>query len=124
MSEYREHKQLADYIKMQYPNVIFTSDSSGIRLTIGNAKKMLALKSNHKIPDMIILHPNKYYKGLILEIKRSDEKIYLKDGSLSQRKHILDQAKTLNYLTDLGYWAGFGVGFDACKEIVDRYMNL
>lgn len=66
MSEYTTHKSVANYIKLQYPNVIFTSDSSGIKLSMGSALKMLALKSENKIPDMIILFPNKKYHGLII----------------------------------------------------------
>ena len=88
MSEYKTHKALANYIKLQYPEVIFTSDSSGIRLSIGNAKKMLALKSTDKIPDMIILHPKGVYKSLIIEIKGKDKIPYLKNGEVSSSKHI------------------------------------
>jgi hypothetical protein len=123
MSEYTEHKAVANYLKMQYPNVIFTSDSSGIRLSIGNAKKMLALKSNNKIPDLIILHPNQEYNGLIIEIKAKHKSPYLKNGSLSKSVHIQEQNKTLEALTELKYKAVFGVGFDECKNIIDKYMN-
>ena len=123
MSEYSEHKAVANYLKLQYPNIIFTSDSSGIRLSIGNAKKMLALKSNCKIPDLLIFAPNEKYHGLIIEIKRTDEKIYLKDGSLSKSKHIQQQNETLERLSAIGYYAVFGVGFDACKKIIDTYFK-
>lgn len=124
MSEYSEHKALANYIKLQYPNVVFTSDSSGIRLSIGNAKKMLALKSTDKIPDMIILHPKGVYKSLIIEIKRKDKSPYLKNGEVSSSKHVQEQYKTLLKLRKIGFFAVFGVGFDECKTIVDDYMNL
>ena len=123
MSEYSEHKAVADYIKMQYPNVVFTSDSSGIRLSIGNAMKMLALKSNDKIPDLIILQPNQQYNGLIIEIKAKDKSPYLKNKSLSKSAHIQEQNKTLEILTELKYKAVFGVGFDECKKIIDDYMK-
>lgn len=123
MSEYTEHKAVSNYIKMQYPKVIFTSDSSGIRLSIGNAKKMLALKADCKIPDLIILQPNNKYLGLIIEIKKSDKSPFLKDGSLSKSKHIQAQNDTLQSLNSLGYLAVFGVGFDGCKKIIDKYMD-
>jgi hypothetical protein len=123
MSEYLEHKAVADYLKMQYPKVVFTSDSSGIRLSIGNAKKMLALKANYKIPDLLILNPNKDYHGLIIEIKRNSERIYLKNGNLSNDKHLQAQYKTLLMLEKVGYKAVFGVGFDQCKRIIDEYFK-
>lgn len=123
MSEYAEHKAVANYLKMQYPKVIFTSDSSGIRLSIGNAKKMLALKANYKIPDLIILHPNKEHNGLIIEIKEKSESPFLKDGSLSKNKHVQAQNETLQILSDNGYKAVFGVGFAQCKDIIDNYFK-
>ncbi|TXD45882.1 hypothetical protein [Polaribacter sp. IC073] len=123
MSEYTEHKAIANYIKMQYPKVIFTSDSSGIRLSIGNAKKMLALKAKYKIPDLIILHPNNDYNGLIIEIKEKSKTPYLKNGNLSTNKHIQEQNKTLEILNINGYKAVFGVGFNECKEIIDNYLK-
>ena len=123
MSEYTEHKAVSKYIKTQYPNTVFTSDSSGVRLSIGNAKKMIALKSIHKIPDLIILHPNKNYHGLIIEIKDKDKSPYLKNGKLSTSKHVQEQNKTLKYLSKLGYKAVFGVGFEQCKKIIDEYFK-
>ena len=123
MSEYTTHKAVANYIKLQYPNVIFTSDSSGIKLSMGSALKMLALKSENKIPDMIILSPNKKYHGLIIEIKKIEKSPYLKDGSISKVKHVQEQNKTLEILSKIGYKAVFGVGFDNCKQIIDEYFK-
>ena len=59
-------KSVSRYLKLQYPDVVFTCDSSGIRLTIGQATVLKAQRSTHKIPDMIILKPNAEYHGLIL----------------------------------------------------------
>jgi len=124
MSEYSVHKAVASYIKMQHPNVIFTSDSSGIRLSIGNALKMLALKSKDKIPDMIILQPKGNYKALIIEIKAKYKNPFLKDGSISKSKHVQSQYQTLQKLNKIGYKAVFGVGFDHCKYIIDEYFKI
>lgn len=121
--EYATHKAVANYLKLQHPKVIFTSDSSGIRLSIGNAKKMIALKANYKIPDLLILNPSKQYHGLIIEIKRPGEKIYLKNGELSNNKHLQAQNETLKMLEYIGYKAVFGVGFDECKKIIDEYFE-
>ena len=124
MSEYSVHKAVASYITMQHPKVIFTSDSSGIRLSIGNALKMLALKSKDKIPDMIILQPKGNYKALIIEIKAKDKNPFLKDGSISKSKHVQAQYQTLQKLNKIGYKAVFGVGFDHCKYIIEEYFKI
>lgn len=123
MSEYKLHKSICNYIKMQYPFVIFTSDASGIRLTIGNAKKMLALKSNCKIPDLLILEPKGGFNGLILEIKKEGAKVYKKDGGLYSNPHLKAQDETLSRLTVKGYYADFVIGFDQAKYVIDSYMN-
>ena len=115
-------KSVSRYLKLQYPDVVFTCDSSGIRLTIGQATALKAQRSVHKIPDMIILKPNAEYHGLILELKSDDSSPYLKDGSLSKGQHIQEQNQTLTALLDIGYYAVFAVGFDNAKEVIDNYM--
>ena len=117
-------KAVSRYLKLQYPDVVFTCDSSGIRLTIGQATALKAQRSTHKIPDMIILKPNAEYHGLILELKSDDSSPFLKDGSLSKGQHIQEQNQTLTALLNIGYYAVFAVGFDNAKKIIDDYMKL
>ena len=117
-------KAVSRYLKLQYPDVVFTCDASGVRLTMGQATALKAQRSVHKIPDMIILKPNAEYHGLILELKSDDSSPYLKDGSLSKGQHIQEQNQTLTTLLNIGYYAVFAVGFDNAKKIIDDYMNL
>ena len=116
-------KSVSRYLKLQYPDVVFTCDSSGIRLTMGQATALKAQRSVHKIRDMIILKPNGEYHGLILELKSEDSSPYLKDGSLSKGQHIQEQNQTLTALLNIGYYAVFAVGFDNAKKIIDDYFN-
>ena len=117
-------KAVSRYLKLQYSDVVFTCDASGVRLTMGQATALKAQRSVHKIPDMIILKPNGEYHGLILELKSEDSSPYLKDGSLSKGKHIQEQNQTLTELFSIGYYAVFAVGFDNAKKIIDDYMKL
>ena len=117
-------KAVSKYLKIQYPDVVFTCDASGVRLTMGQATALKVQRSVHKIPDMIILKPNAEYHGLILELKSEDSSPYLKDGSLSKGQHIQEQNQTLTTLLNIGYYAVFAVGFDNAKKIIDDYMNL
>ena len=113
---------ISEYLKLQYPSVVFTSESSGIRLTIGQAKKAKQQRSNHKLPDMIILEPNRKFKGICLELKKQSP--YLKNGKLSQSKHIQEQNKTLELLRNKGYLANFVWDFERFKSAFDAYMKL
>lgn len=117
-------KAVSRYLKVQYPDTVFTCDASGVRLSMGQATALKAQRSTHKIPDMIILKPNAEYHGLILELKSDDSSPFLKDGSLSKGKHIQDQNQTLTELLSIGYYAVFAVGFDNAKKIIDDYMKL
>tara|TARA_R110000868_G_scaffold128010_1_gene335938 strand:- start:1727 stop:2101 length:375 start_codon:yes stop_codon:yes gene_type:complete len=109
------------YIKLQYPNTIFTSESSGLKLTIGQSVKAKKMRSSDKLPDLWILCPNKHYHGLFIELKT--DPIYKKDMATFKTDHIKSQAKTIKRLCDLGYYAEFAIGFKEAKALIDIYMN-
>lgn len=122
--EERLQSQISSYIKMQYPNVIFTSESSGLRVPIGVAVRMKNQRSEHKLPDMIILESNEKYNGLMIELKKDRSEIYKKDGTFKKSEHVEKQRKTLMLLKLQGYMAVFACGFEEAKNLVDFYMNI
>lgn len=111
------------YIRANYPDVIFTAESSGVRMNIGQAMKLKAQRSEGKLPDVMILEPNKEFAGLIMELKAEDNSPYLKDGSLSADKHVLAQHKTLMHLSNKGHKALFVIGYKQAIETIDNYMK-
>jgi hypothetical protein len=122
-TEEQIHIAICKYIKLQYPNVLFTSESSGIRLSIGQAKRLKAMRSCSGLPDILIFEPRKSYYGLFLEVKRDGTKIYKKDGDLRKDTHIQEQEEILHRLKQKGYFAEFVVGFDEAKSIIDFYFS-
>lgn len=75
-------------------------------------------------PDLLFLHPNSKYIGLALELKTLKGNPYLKDGiTLKKSSHLANQQKYLDDLYASGYLALFGVGFEHCKEIIDKYFS-
>ncbi|HDZ15595.1 hypothetical protein LCGC14_0501030 [marine sediment metagenome] len=123
MKEENAHKAICKYIKFTYPDVIFTSDGSGLRLTKGLAAKFAFLKSGRGIPDLLIFEPNKTYKGLFLEVKKADEKIFKKDGTLYADEHLQEQASILDRLQHKGYAAYFCIGSMQGILFIDQYMR-
>jgi hypothetical protein len=115
---------ISDYLKLQYPKVVFLSESSGIRVSIGQAKKLQRMRSFDALPDMFIAFPNGKFHGLFIELKTEESSPYLKDGSISTKPHIQAQLKTLKKLHELGYAAVFGVGFNDTKKKIDNYFAL
>lgn len=110
------------YLKLQYPEVMFTAESSGIKLTIGQAVKAKKQRNPERgLPDLIILEPNFYFHGLCLELKSKSP--YLKNGELSQNKHIQEQNDVMVRLFQKGYDCHFASSFDEAKYFIDLHMN-
>jgi hypothetical protein len=116
---------VCNYLKLAYPDVIFTCDlSSGMKLTIGQAVKAQKMRSSKGLPDIMILEPKGGelgYAGLMLELK--SEKAGNKNGTVKQTDHTREQQAILDRLEKKGYMARFAIGFDEAQQIIDFYMN-
>lgn len=131
---------VADYIRTQYPKVIFHSDfGSGIKLTMGQAAKQKRQNGGRRAwPDMFIAEPvafpfrddegmvkitkSRVYAGLFIELKKEGTRLFKKDGNWAS-EHIAEQADLLDRLEFRGYKAVFAVGFDEAKSIIDEYLK-
>ena len=122
MTEEKLHKSICDYIKLQFPKVLFSTDTSGIKLTIGQAVKVKKLRSSNSFPDISIYQPNCNYYGLFLEVKK--ETPYKKCGELKKVDHLQNQDKMHKELRRRGYSAIFVWSFEQAKDVVDKYMKL
>ncbi|MBR3207726.1 MAG: hypothetical protein IKF58_15135 [Bacillus sp. (in: Bacteria)] len=138
MTEAQLQEQVAQYIRLQYPDVLFHSDfGSGIKMTKGQAIKQK--RQNGGIrgwPDMFIAEPLGYVgerypdsaagqmetAGLFLELKKEGTRIKKKNGEWAS-EHIAEQALVLEKLEKRGYVARFAVGFNEAKQIIDEYIG-
>lgn len=117
------HKAVVNYLKLQYPQIIFRSDSgAGMKLSIGQAKKQKAIQNGMKWPDLFIAEARGDYHGLFIELKDYGVKLMNKAGKPAS-KHIAEQFECLTHLTEKGYFATFAVGFDGAKRVIDNYMR-
>lgn len=122
------HQQVADYLKLQYRNVIYRTDfAAGVKMTMGQAIKHKRLQQNRAYPDLIVVMPKgDLYHALFLEIKHPNggHQPYLKDGfTRSKDAHCLEQWAVLDELNSIGYYARMAVGFDQAKTIIDWYLG-
>ncbi len=118
------HVAVCRFISLKYPNVLFFSDGSGLRMSIGLAKQFKRLRSSNGVPDLFIAEPRGEYFGAFIEIKKKDAGVFLKDGTLSKNKHVREQAAVLDHLSHKGYFAAFGIGLDHCCKMVDEYLDF
>jgi hypothetical protein len=104
---------LCTYIQFTYPKVRYCASLGGIRTSMKQA--ILAKKTGYVkgFPDMAILHPNKEYSGLFLEIK-ADKKGY---ASKEQKEWVED-------LNKVGYFAKVVKGLEECMDVLDWYMKI
>lgn len=131
-------EQVAQYLRTQYPDVLFHSDfGSGVKLTPGQAMRQKRQNGGRRAwPDLMVMKkrtlyiPTKrgdgtkpaFYGALFIELKRENTRIAKKDGSWAS-DHIKEQAEVLEKLERAGYRAKFAVGFDEAKKIIDEYLG-
>lgn len=130
------HKQVVNYLKLQYKDVLFHTDfAAGCKMTMGQAIKNAGLQSGKSWPDLFIPEPVNGKHGLFIEIKKDRSELYYKNGSIKPKwvtkkiggvelkyDHHAEQFAMLTNLKEKGYWAAFGCGFDECKFIIDMYF--
>lgn len=124
MTELQEHVQLAKYIKEKYPDVIFLSTLNGVKMPVVLGMQCAALQSERGLPDIVIFEPKKNFHGLCIELKRTGEKLFKKDGITHVSPHVKEQDEILQRLSKKGYYATFSIGFIEAKTLVDIYMNM
>lgn len=142
MTESELQTQVADYIRLRYPKVLFHSDfGSGIKLTMGQAIKQKRQNGGRRAwPDMFIAEPRTpknnikaakgtladilgvSYCGLMIELKKEGTRLRKKNGDYAS-DHIKEQSLLLRELGNKGYKAVFAVGFDEAKKIIDEYLQ-
>ena len=123
MTEEKLQIAISQYIKLQYPDVIFTSESSGLRLTINQAVTLKKCRSGSALPDLWIMEARKGYHACLLELKKEGTAVFKKNGELRKTKHLAEQEKVHHRLKNKGYFCAFVVGFDNAKAIVDYYLG-
>lgn len=114
---------VAEYLRRQYPNVMFLSDvRASLKLTIPQQVRQKKLQAdNFAMPDMVIFYPKGFAPGVFLEFKATTP--FKKDGTLKKNAHIEAQAATIERLEDLDYIATFVWDFEMAKEIIDAYLQ-
>lgn len=137
-SELILQKQVCQYMRMQYPHIIFRSDyAAGLALSMRQATIQKSMQAGRAYPDLFIAYPNvvtfadgtsRQFAGLFIELKREGTTIYKKigegKGQLVASEHIKEQAAVLSDLNRVGYMARFAVGFDNARRLIDGYIGI
>lgn len=124
-TELEHHLEVARWLKTRKDRVpIFRTDyAAGLKLTIGQAKIQHRLQSGRAYPDLFIPKPVGEFHGLYLELKKPEETVILKDGTITKDKHIREQLQVLVDLFHLGYGAAMVRGHKEAKQAIEDYLN-
>lgn len=120
--EYLLQIAVSDYLKYKYPEILFRHDLGGLKVSIGQAKKIKRIQKEKGWPDLFIFEPKKGFYGFALELKKNKKSVYTKLNNLKDQ-HVKQQDKILKYLVSRGYSAMFGFGIDDCIEKIDNYLS-
>lgn len=116
---------LCDFVRVQYPQCIFVSDSSGEhRQSIGARQRAKRLRSTVGYPDWFLAEPKGLYHGLFLELKQEGYKLRKVKSETWANPHVEAQAICHDKLRAKGYFVAFAIGLDDAIDWVRQYMAL
>lgn len=119
--EYQLYKNIALYMKYQYPNVLYRFDMAGLNLSKAQAGMNKAIQQRRGWSDLFIAEPRGKFHGLFIELKREGEVLTKRNGE-PVTEHVQEQINCMNLLKAKGYDAGFAIGFDDAKKMIDWYL--
>ena len=123
MKETDLYEQIAQYLNLRYPHVIYHFDLSGMWTPSHQARNLYGRLNSRAFPDLVIYQPHGAYAGLAIEIKKEGTVLYKKDGTLRASEHLKEQEAMLQRLREAGYFADFGIGFNQVRSIIDNYLK-
>lgn len=128
--EYQLCKQIAAYLRLKHPKIIYHFDLTGLSLSKAQAGMAKAIQYGRGFPDLFIAQaaPRKEgdkivcYNGLFLELKAEGTRLLKKDGSIAT-PHLVEQYDMINRLRNAGYRAHIVVGYDQAVRIIEEYLK-
>lgn len=134
MTEAEIQANVALFLRMKYPKVLFHSDfGSGIYLKPWQAKAQKIQNGGRRAwPDMFIAEPQEIprpglrpvarYNGLFIELKKEGTRLKKRNGNWAS-DHIKEQAWMLEQLRKKGYKAEFAVGYQEAIALIEDYLG-
>lgn len=103
---------VVNWIKWNFPEMLYCASAGGMRTTLSVAKKMKASGYVKGVPDLQLMHPTNIHNGMFIELK-ADKKSYATK----------EQKIWIEKLNQRGYYAVICKGFDHAIEEITNYLN-
>lgn len=111
MKESQIQTAIINYIKLQYPKVLYCASAGGLRTSIKQARMMKATGYVRGTPDIAVYEPIGKFHSLFLEVKT------LKGRPTKEQLWWRDELNKRGFISEIVY------GFDEAKIILDKYLN-
>ena len=115
-------KSVADYFRLQYPNVLFCHIANERKTTPARGAKLKKLGVKSGMPDVMVFTP-KYKKSADKEIIGLDYLGLAIELKIKPNKPSENQIEVLGKLKKNGWNAKVCYSFDEAKKIIDTYLN-
>lgn len=103
---------VANYLRLAYPNLLFTISPAGLIRGLGTAMIMKRMGYTNGTPDLLIFEPRQRFHGLFVELKADK-------GVTSD-----DQLKFIAKASSNGYATAVCWGYDEAVATIDKYLRL
>ena len=111
-AEQRLQTAIVKYIRLAYPNTLFTATMGGVKLNSWSQRNALKATGYLKgVADLLIFESKESYKGLFIEVKTD------KGRMTTEQKQFQTNALARGYLCICCK------GFDETKNIIDEYLK-
>lgn len=111
-AEQRLQTAIVKYIRLAYPNTLFTATMGGVKLNSWSQRNALKATGYLKgVADLLIFESKESYKGLFIEVKTDKGKM------TKEQKEFQTNAIARGYLCICCK------GFDETKNIIDDYLK-
>ncbi len=114
---------VADFMKLQYPEIPFRIDFDQFILPAHIRMQVCRLRNGEGWPDVQVMYPTKHFHGLFGELKSSRDKIYKRDGMLRQDEHLVSQLSQMQRLESFGYLCCFSWSVDHFAGVMKSYLT-
>ncbi len=111
-AEQKLQTAIVKYIRLAYPNTLFTATMGGVKLNSWSQRNALKATGYLKgVADLLIFESKESYKGLFIEVKTDKGKM------TKEQKEFQTNAIARGYLCICCK------GFDETKNIIDDYLK-
>ena len=117
-------KKVAAYLKEYHPDIPFTCDMSGVKLSISQAQQSSANRAHlYKVPDLLVFVKRPNFGMLALELKVKGTPLFKADGTFRKDKHREEQRNSILWMRKHGQCADFAVGYVDTIQKINIYLD-